>query len=157
MTVILGLDPGTTKAAPTGWALVDTSADRVLRYGLLKPNGGEHLAELACQFQHLIRNPTGDPFAWRFDYIAIESPFVGCNAKTGLVLARLVGAYEAVAAIHGIAVKEVTPSAAKSALTGNGKATKVEVQRAVQLRYDIVVPSHCADAIAVALASVEYA
>jgi crossover junction endodeoxyribonuclease RuvC len=149
--IVLGIDVGSTLRNPTGWAVVDTHADTLLSYGLLKPEGADHIASLACQFDALLRK-----IPQTVGRVAIESPFVGPNARTGLLLARLFGAYLAVCAIYHLPVVGITPAQGKAAATGSGSAQKAQVQRCVQLRYGVVVPSHVADAIAVALASVPY-
>lgn len=151
---ILGIDPGTTDRNPTGYALVDTDQDVVLRYGLLKPITDQPFVDLASQFDNLLG------ILWLYNAgehphrMAIETPWIGVNAHTGIVLAELVGAYKAVWAVRtkhpyvGIA-----PTQAKAALC-DGRATKNDMRRAVQLRYGLAVPSHIADAIGVALACV---
>jgi Holliday junction resolvasome RuvABC endonuclease subunit len=148
MTLKLGIDPGTTAANPIGYALVDTGLDTIMHYGLLKPRGDNHIPDLVRQFDDLLAH-TG-PCA-----IAIEAPWIGVNARTGLVLAQLVGGLLAVATLRGHSVKQVTPSQAKAALC-NGGASKADMRKAVLLRYGVAVPSHVADAVGVALASQEW-
>jgi len=147
---ILGIDPGTTDRNPTGYALVDTVTDTVTCYGLLKPRGDDHIGDLARQLRAILNSGTV------IHRIAIEAPWVGVNAQTGLLLAQLVGAYRGIAALSGRPVQLIQPTQAKAALC-NGRATKNDMRYTVQLRYGLAVPSHVADAIAVALASVTYA
>lgn len=150
--IVLGVDPGTTLRAPTGWALVETDKDSVLSYGLLKPEGDNHVGSLASQLHALLSIlATAHAIVW----VAIESPWVGKNARTGLLLARLVGAFEGVCALLGISVRLVQPSEAKAALA-HGGASKAEVQHAVTLRYGLVLPEHIADAIGIAYASLTW-
>lgn len=149
---ILGIDVGTTPQNPTGWAIVDTDDDAILGYGLLKPASADgHLPDLIRQLQRLLRESTPAELA----HVAIETPFVGLNGRTSMVLAQMFGGYLAVCTLAGLRVIGVTPSRAKAALFGHGGALKSQMQYAVKVRYNLAVPSHIADAIAVALASQE--
>jgi len=149
---ILGIDVGSTLVNPTGWAVIETEQDVVLTYGLIKPRGEDHFGCLVRAFNCLL----DDMEAYRLDHVAIEVAHIGPNRQTGLLLARYVGAYEALCAVRHIPYREIQPSQAKAALAGRGDAGKGEMQSAARLRYDLALPSHVADAIAVALASIEW-
>jgi Holliday junction resolvasome RuvABC endonuclease subunit len=153
--LVLGVDVGTTKINPTGYALVNIQSDTVLRYGLIAPDdeGVSRVADLSHQFDLLLLEmlPTA-----HISYVAIEAAHVQRNVKTGLLLARMAGAYEAIAAQHGLPVRDIQPSQGKAALAYGG-AGKEQVQNAVKQRYGLVLPSHIADAIGIALASVSWA
>ena len=85
------------------------------------------------------------------DCIAIESP-VGQYIKSVIPQARVSGALMAVAALKGLHVVEVAPSAAKRALAGSGTAPKLTMRQQAALAG--VLGEHAADALGVALAAV---
>lgn len=152
--LILGIDPGTRRENPTGWALLDTEADKVLHYGLLKPeNNGTFLPSLSAQFDAVLRDLMQK---YSIDRVAIESPYLGKNARTVIILATLHGAYRAVAALYNVPCHEIAPVQAKAALAGTGRATKYDMIYAAHTRYGIAVPEHVADAIGMALADITW-
>lgn len=63
----------------------------------------------------------------------MESPFLGLNARSLVVLAQARGALVATLGRHQIEVVEYSPAEVKSALTGHGGATKEQVARMVNL------------------------
>lgn len=149
---IMGIDVGSTLQNPTGYAVLETEADTVLTYGLIKPRGEDHFTSLVRSFNCLL----DDMEAYRLDHVAIEVAHIGPNRQTGLLLARYVGAYEALCAVRHIPVREIQPSQAKAALVGHGNASKHDMTEEARLRYGLALPSHIADAIAVALASITW-
>ncbi|MBQ0089368.1 MAG: crossover junction endodeoxyribonuclease RuvC [Prevotellaceae bacterium] len=122
--VILGIDPGTN----------------VLGYGVLIVNGNKvkmeamgvidlshckdvylKLGRIATQLEHLI-----DSF--HPDEMAIESPFYGKNIQSMLKLGRAQGVAIATAINRDIVIHEYAPTKVKLALTGNGNASKEQLQ-----------------------------
>jgi crossover junction endodeoxyribonuclease RuvC len=111
-----------------------TLAERVLEIG-------QGIRELLEQFQPAI--------------MAIEQVFsTGQYPKTALLMAHARGAILFAAAERNVRVVHYTPRQIKRLLTGSGKASKDQVQRAIQseLRLDkLLEPNDVADAAAVAL------
>lgn len=66
------------------------------------------------------------------DDMAIESPFYGKNAQVIFKLGRAQGASIIAARSRGIKVFEYAPRKAKVAITGNGAASKEQVDRMVR-------------------------
>jgi crossover junction endodeoxyribonuclease RuvC len=85
---------------------------------------------------------------------AVESPYHGVNAHSAFQLAQARGVVLAVLAGAGLEVAEYTPATVKKAVTGNGRAPKLQVRSMVGRllgRPDLDVPDDLADALAVAL------
>lgn len=88
------------------------------------------------------------------DVMAVESPFYGKNPQVILKLGRAQGAAITAAANAGIPVYEYAPRKAKSAITGNGAASKEQVSVMSQKILDVALdPGHfdATDALAIAL------
>lgn len=147
---ILGVDPGSLR---TGWGLVEVEASRhtLVDCGVIRlaSKGGLalRLESLRGEFETLVRKlaPTA---------AAVEAPFQGVNARAALTLAHARGVLLAVLAGSGVTVAEYAPAAVKKAVTGNGRAEKLQVQamvgRLLGLRGPMDQPD-LADALAVAL------
>jgi crossover junction endodeoxyribonuclease RuvC len=85
---------------------------------------------------------------------AVESPFHGVNARSALQLAHARGVILAALGGAGVPVFEYTPATIKKAVTGSGRAEKVQVQLMVGRLIPNTVPDErpdVADAIAAAL------
>ena len=83
--------------------------------------------------------------------LAIERVFVSRNAESALKLGQARGA--ALVAVPGIPVFEYAATRVKQATTGNGKASKSQVQHMVRVLLSLPEPPRTdeADALAVAL------
>lgn len=88
----------------------------------------------------------------RPDVIAIESP-VARYGSAVIAQARVSGALLCAASLAQLMVVEVTPQAAKKALTGRGNADKGLMQSRAGFKYGIT-GEHASDALGVALAAV---
>jgi crossover junction endodeoxyribonuclease RuvC len=127
--LILGIDPGSLH---TGYGFVERhgSSLAVLEAGRIScPRDlalPARLAHLVAHLQDLLaRRPP--------DLAALETPFHGMNARSLIVLAQARGALLAVLAARGLEIREYSPAEVKSAVTGNGRADKVQVARMVRL------------------------
>lgn len=127
--LILGLDPGSLH---TGYGLVERhgSALKALDAGRFScPRGMELPSRLAhigrCLEEMVVRQ--------RPDLAVLETPFHGMNARSLIVLAQARGVLLAVLAAKGIEIREYSPAEVKSAVTGNGRADKIQVARMVRL------------------------
>jgi len=145
---ILGIDPGSTA---TGFGVVERRGGDVLHvaHGVIRARSAElsarldelHSAVRAVLEQH---NP---------DAAAVEQVFVASSPRSALILGQARGAVLAALGAAGLAVREYTPSQVKQAVTGDGRASKAQVQRMVRrlLELDRSPASDAADALAVAL------
>ncbi len=121
---ILGIDPGTNVL---GFAIIaaDKQKIEVIDIGVVtfKHVGSEHTIKLRYifeQVQDLIRQH-------RPSEMAIEAPFFGKNVQSMLKLGRAQGVAIAAGMVNGLDTTEYMPKKIKSAITGNGNASKEQV------------------------------
>jgi crossover junction endodeoxyribonuclease RuvC len=149
--LILGLDPGSLH---TGFGLVDRQGSAVALVEAGRISCPRALA-LPARLAHLAAN-LGELLARNQpDLAALETPFQGLNARSLIVLAQARGALLAVLAGRGIAIAEYSPAEVKSAVTGNGRADKIQVARMVKLllgpQAGAAMSADATDALALAL------
>ena len=147
----LGIDPGLNR---TGYALLDRTAQGPLlrEGGVIRSQAklplAERVWEIAQGFRGLITE-------YQPDLMAIEQVFsFSRNPKTALLMAHVRGALLMTAAEHKIPIIHYTPTQIKRLLTGNGRASKEQIQYAIQreLRLEQILESNdVADASAIAL------
>ncbi|MEM7175357.1 MAG: crossover junction endodeoxyribonuclease RuvC [Chlamydiota bacterium] len=148
-SVILGLDPGT----------------RVTGYGIIQTDGHHYQAiDYGC-----IRLPEKEPFSIRasllFDgvdqllthypihAVSVEGQYMHKNAQSALKLGMAKGVAILAATKRNIPIHEYSPKKAKLAATGNGNASKEQVQRMIQMLFHLPTlpkPQDAADALALA-------
>lgn len=125
--IILGIDPGTSSI---GYSIFDAgTTPRVLHAGVFRlerivPH--ERLLALHTNTQKLIAE-------WRPETLAIEKLFFAKNTKTALAVSESRGALLLTAALADIKVFEYTPLEIKKAVTGDGKADKVQMEKMIRL------------------------
>lgn len=148
--IILGLDPG---FATTGYGLLQKRNNqlRTLDFGCIITTPDEtHITRLLYLYNALeqLLNKV------KPDVVAMEKLFFNQNTKTALQVGEARGVI-----ILGIAKKgkpffEYTPLQVKQAVTGYGRASKVQVQKMVQSILNLPglpTPDDAADALAVAI------
>lgn len=147
----LGIDPGLQR---TGYALVERGRARpILREGgVIRSTKEKTLAERITEIGSGIREilEQYEPQA-----VVIEKVFTTPQfPKTALILAHARGAILFTIAERGIPVVHYTPTQIKRLLTGNGRASKEQMQHAVRTELGlekILEPHDVADAFAIAL------
>lgn len=149
--IILGVDPGLTRC---GVGVIEAGAHRRLSFIHVDvvrsaPDVSQDLRLLA------IYNGLAEKIE-RFapDAVSIERVFAQSNRNTVLGTAQAAGLAMLAAAQRGIPVALHTPTEAKLAITGNGQAEKVQVERMVAriLGLDrMPTPADAADALALAI------
>ncbi|MEJ5922109.1 crossover junction endodeoxyribonuclease RuvC [Bifidobacterium thermophilum] len=149
--IILGVDPGLTRC---GVGVVEAGASRRLSFIHVdvirtSPDTSQDLRLLA------IYNGLVDKLE-RFipDTVSIERVFAQANRNTVLGTAQAAGMAMLAAAQHGIPVALHTPTEVKLAITGNGKADKLQVERMVMRILNLSEmpkPPDAADALAQAM------
>ena len=89
----------------------------------------------------------------RPDAASIEQVFVARGARAALVLGQARGVALAAVGAAGLAVSEYAPTRIKQSVTGNGRAAKLQVQRAVKrlLALQKLPAADAADALAAAI------
>jgi len=149
MLTVLGIDPG---LQATGYALVsgDRGGFHLLREGVIRP----HPETLEGRLWDLYREIKQVLWEAPPDLVALEDVFSHrYYPKAALLLGHARGVICLASAERGVRVETLPPAEVKRALVGNGRASKLQVQRAVQRLAGLPEPppTHVADAIAVAL------
>lgn len=145
---VAGIDPGLNR---TGYAVVDAAQGRILEAGLIQTTRArplaERLGELAAGLQEVLSDH-------RVDLIAVEDLFAHYrHPRTAILMGHARGVVLLAAAERGIAVEGLSATTIKKSLTGNGHASKIQVQRAVAATLglaELPEPSDVADALAIA-------
>jgi len=91
---------------------------------------------------------------WQPEIAALETPFLGMNTRSLVVLAQARGALLAVVAAQGLEIDEYTPAEVKNAVTGNGRAGKDQVAKMVGMHLALnqeKLSEDASDALAVAI------
>ncbi len=96
----------------------------------VKPKSGDSLSVRLQRVYGAVHNAIQ---VWQPDAFAIESVFVSRNAMSALKLGQARGAAIAAAAMCGLEVNEYSPREVKQNITGNGSATKDQVEYMVRL------------------------
>jgi crossover junction endodeoxyribonuclease RuvC len=148
--IVLGIDPGT---ASTGWGVVELDGNR------LRSRGHGCIVTSAKDKNHVRLRRIYDEallLLKRFkpDVVAIEELFVNVNVKTALAVGQARGVLILAAADLELAPFEYSPLQIKMAVTGYGRASKLQVQEMTKVLLGlerIPQPDHAADALAVAI------
>jgi crossover junction endodeoxyribonuclease RuvC len=127
---IIGVDPGTNI---TGYAIIGCHQTKwkMIHSGILdlRKTGShqEKLKEIYLQLQEIIE-------AYLPGEMAVEAPFYGKNVQSMLKLGRAQGVAMAAAMTMGLSIFEYSPKKIKSAITGNGNASKEQVAAMLEAR-----------------------
>jgi crossover junction endodeoxyribonuclease RuvC len=148
--LVLGIDPG---IAITGYGLVTDTRQGVVvaAYGVLETPAGRPLCErllfLDGQLRVLIETH-------RPDVAAVEELFFSRNVRTAMAVSHARGVVLLAVARAGLRVFEYTPLQVKEAVSGYGRASKLQVQEMVRVLLEldsVPKPDDAADALAVAI------
>lgn len=152
--LILGIDPG---KATTGYALVkfDGQGFSLLDSGWIKTDKDSETGERLI----IIEKRIGSLIAqYQPDVLSLERLFFFANAKTVMGVSEAMGVIKLAAAKKKVPVAEYAPLQIKMMITGNGRADKQAVKRAVRKAVKIRCPKKkktyfddVADAVAVAI------
>jgi crossover junction endodeoxyribonuclease RuvC len=127
--LVLGIDPGTNI---TGYGLVQASGSNLtlVHYGIidLRKLSDDHAVKLKRIFERV----SGLVAEFMPDEVALEAPFFGKNVQSMLKLGRAQGVAMAAALERDIPVVEYAPKKVKIAITGNGNASKEQVNAMLQ-------------------------
>jgi len=149
--VVIGIDPGT---ALTGYGVIEENEDgsiQLIDYGVIRTGSAEkpeiRLVSLFSGLKKIINLHQPDSGA-------VESLFFQKNVKTAISVGQARGVALLALAENGIPVQEYTPLEVKQAVTGYGRADKLQVQQMVQVileMRELPEPDDAADALAVAI------
>ena len=126
--IILGIDPG-TNIMGYGLITVRGSALSLIQYGVI------HLGKYAnheTKLKKIFERVLGLIDEYHPDEVALEAPFYGKNIQSMLKLGRAQGVAMAAALFREIPITEYAPKKVKQSVTGNGGASKEQVQAMLQ-------------------------
>ena len=152
---VIGIDPG---ISCTGYAVIEyfSNGDTLLvELGVIKTSPKAALADRLITIyegiNEVIVNLSPDRFA-------VESVFVGKNVQSALKLGHARGAAIIAGAKNRLPVSEYSPREVKQNITGNGNASKEQVQFMIQSILKLEKfsgPNDASDAAAVALSYIQ--
>jgi crossover junction endodeoxyribonuclease RuvC len=149
MTVI-GIDPGIERL---GYAVLEFSGSEIfpVSYGLISTKKetpkNERLLQIYDDLHSLIEKH-------KPERMSVETLIFAKNVKTALVISEVRGVILLLSALFHLPLYEFTPLQVKSGLTGYGRSTKTQIQKAVKLVLKLAEtpkPDDVSDAIAIAL------
>ncbi len=148
---ILGIDPGLQVC---GYACLETDGgeDKLTEAGVFRTDGSlpieTKLNQIAEDIDSLLKK--FDP-----DVVAVEQLYSHyAHPKTAILMGHARGVILQSCAAAGVAVRSFSATKIKKSITGNGRASKEQMQRTIQtiLRLpDLPQPPDVADAVAAAL------
>lgn len=151
--VVLGIDPGT---ASTGWGVIENQGNKLrsLGHGCIVTSARTETPQRLRQIHDEI---LGLVDRFHPAVVALEELFVNVNVKTALAVGHARGAIILAAGERELPCFDYTPLAVKQAVTGYGRANKLQVQEMTKVLLSlprIVQPDHASDALAVAITHV---
>ena len=148
---ILGIDPGLQVC---GYACLDSHAgtETIVEAGVLRTSGDSPLADklnqIGTDIETLLER-------FRPDVVAVEELYSHyAHPRTAILMGHARGVILQKGAAAGLKVKSYSATRIKKSLTGNGRASKEQVQRTMQTILalpEMPKPADVADAMAVAL------
>lgn len=145
---VLGVDPGTIRL---GWGVIDSrgSSFSHVGSGVIVAGRGDverRLALVQSELSSIIAN-------FEPEALSIERNFLARNVHSAFRLGEARGVVLALAGAAGLELGQYSPATIKKAVTGSGRAQKLQVQGCVVrlLKMDQTPPEDAADALAAAL------
>ena len=148
---VVGFDPGLKL---TGFGVIEMCAGqpKLVEGGVIRIPTGQSLSE---RLDHLYRQATELLAEHRPGTVAIEDLYSHYDRpRTAILMGHARGVLFLAAAQYGARVAGYLPTRVKKLMTGSGRASKEQMQRAVQAQFSLPQapePADVADAIAVAL------
>ncbi len=145
---VIGIDPGT---ATTGFSIIEKQKNsyKLLDYGCIITKAHTPLPErleiISKSLDELVSH-------WKPNHAAIEEIFFSKNVKTAISVAQARGVIMHHLFSNGLSINEYNPLTVKQTICGHGKAEKFEMQKMIQLTFNlpqIPKPDDAADAIAI--------
>lgn len=148
---VLGLDPGLNI---TGYGLIEASpaGPKMIEAGVIR---GRQRDSLTARLVEIHSGLTETIAALRPSIVALEQLYSHYQRpRTAILMGHARGVICLAAAQAGLEVKSYASTQVKKVLTGNGRAPKSQMQRAIQVELSLVdlpEPPDVADALAIAL------
>ena len=156
---ILGIDPG---LGITGYGCLDLSGGertpRIVEAGVLRLSSR---APILDRLEQLYHDLTGLLEELKPELMVVERIFTHYkHLRTSMLMGHARGVVLLAARHQGVATDELAATEVKKAITGNGHASKLQMQRVIMHEYQLPClpePSDVADAIAIALTAARLA
>jgi len=148
---VIGIDPG---LADTGFGIVQGSGSRIGDYtfGTIRTSKAE---ALPGRLHHIFSELCSILNSEKPDLVVIEDIFsLKQYPQSSIVLGKVCGVILLACSQYGVTAMELPAREVKRILTGNGNASKDQMERAVRhfLKRDTpITPSHASDALALAM------
>lgn len=148
---VLGIDPGLNV---TGYGAIEMNraGPEIIEAGTLRTDPNAETSHRIAQIYDDLSELLAD---MRPDLVAIEKLYAHYkHPRTAILMAHARGVVLLAAQRAGVAVRNLAATKVKKSLTGNGHASKRQVQRAIQTVCNLdklPEPADVADAIAIAL------
>ncbi len=148
---VLGVDPGLNI---TGYAVLDIgrSEPNIVEAGAIRTNAKASMAERIYQIHKELAEVIAELSP---DSAAIEELYAHYkHPRTAILMGHARGVMLLACQQAGIGMKSVAATKVKKSLTGNGHASKLQVQRSIQAVFklaELPEPPDVADALAIAL------
>ena len=148
---ILGIDPGLQVC---GYACLETSGapERLIEAGVFRTAGD---SAIETKLNQIARDTGSLLKKFKPEIVAVEELYSHYeHPKTAILMGHARGVILQKCAETGIEIKSFSATRIKKSITGNGRASKEQVQRTVQMHLSLPCvpePNDVADAIAVAL------
>ena len=148
---ILGVDPG---LQVTGYAVIE-EGPKICEAGIIKSSEGRGSGEMAPRLVALYNGIAEVIEQFRPSVAVVEQLYAHYDhPRTAILMGHARGVIFLAAAQHGIPVVSYASTQVKKIVTGNGRASKDQVQRTIQRELGLATmpdPPDVADALAVAL------
>lgn len=150
MSIILGLDPGT---AATGYGIIKVDRPRLffIDCGVIKTKPGK---EPGVRLEKIYKKTAQIIKKHKIQEAACEDVFFAKNKKTAKKVFQAKGVLILACQQRKIPFFEYSPLEIKKALTGYGRAEKIQTQKMVKVELGldkVPNPTHVADALACAI------
>ena len=147
---ILGIDPG---FAIAGYGVVDYNNLKftTVDYGVIRT---ENTISFPKRLQRIYFSVNEIIDRYNPDFISVEELFFNTNVKTAIAVGHARGAILLAAENRGLPIYEYTPLQIKQAVTGYGRADKIQMQQMVKTLLNLNAvprPDDAADALAAAI------
>ena len=123
---VLGIDPG---FAITGYSIIDYIGNKFY----LRTSGAIAKTSFPLRLEKINKELAEIIETYNPDAMSIEELFFNNNAKTAINVAQARGVILVTARMHNLDIFEYTPLQVKQAVTGYGRADKIQVQRMVKM------------------------
>ena len=148
--IILGIDPG---FAIAGYGVVDYNNLKftTVDYGVIRT---ENNISFPKRLQRIYFSVNEIIDRYNPDFISVEELFFNTNVKTAIAVGHARGAILLAAENRGLPIYEYTPLQIKQAVTGYGRADKIQMQQMVKTLLNLNAvprPDDAADALAAAI------